>query len=407
VTDRGIAARARAIDEDPATRAYAAAVSFVHPLTAVAWFTYKHVATLVTGEDYACWPLWPGCEDVRPHLSVSLVTSAVVLYALLGSTAAALFLLRRPRAALVAFVVAAVLGTSIYALDYRLRLNQTYMASWVVLALVFAPRPNRAIPVLVALFYFWAGTIKWNREWLTGAALYARPALVPQALVPAACVYVALLETVLVWGLFSSRPWTRWAVYAQLLVFHATSYSVVGWFYPLVMLALTSIYPLTWVLSPADALTSAALLGDRETRRIGAGVTLVFSAFQLVPWLFPGDTAVTGEGRLFTLHMFDARVECRGGAIVRGASSPARGVALINDRLETRLRCDPIVLRDTAERLCGLVASRPDAGRVNVDVAVDAKRATDPSFRPLIHVDDFCHAGIDYSLWHHNAWIAW
>jgi hypothetical protein len=348
----------------------------------------------------------PGCEDVRPHLSPALVTCAVILYAALGMAAAALFLGRRALQALVCFVAASALGAVIYALDYRLRLNQTYMASWVVVALLVAPRPKQTIQVLVALFYFWAGTLKLNHEWLSGAALYERPALVPQALLPAACVYVVVLELGLVWGLFSKRPRVRWAVYAQLLLFHAASWTTVGYFYPLLMLGLTSVYPLVWTGAPEDAVTLASLQRDpRQRRQRGscALVTGVFSAMQMVPWFFPGDTAITGEGRLFALHMFDARVECVGGAVLKSPSGEARSVALINDHLETRLRCDPIVLRDTAERLCRLVSNRPDVARV--DVSIDARRSTDASFQPLVHVDDFCRADVGYAWWRHNAWI--
>jgi hypothetical protein len=208
---------------------------------------------------------------------------------------------------------------------------------------------------------------------------------------------------VLMWGIFSARPIIRTAVYAQILVFHAVSYSAVGYFYPLVMLGLTAIYPLVWLRTPHDAVTIDLLRARGDVRRVASVTAAVFSGFQVIPWLFPGDTAVTGEGRLFALHMFDARVECTGGATVRSASGFARTVALINPRLETRLRCDPIVLRDTAERLCTLVASRPDPAQV--DVAIDAARSTDRAMRPLIHVVDFCHAGIVYSPWRHNSWI--
>jgi hypothetical protein len=394
---------ARAIDEDPALRAYAVVASLLHPLTGLAWFTYKHIDALATGEDSVCWPLVPPCDRVRGLLSPELVRGAVVLYMGLGAAAAALFAWRRARPAVATFALATVLGAALYSLDYRLRLNQTYMFGWVVLALLAAPRRAQVLQALVALFYLWAGTLKLDREWVSGAALYERPFLVPAALVPAACVYVLVLEMVFVWGLFSSSPKWRWGVYAQLLVFHAVSWRVVGYFYPLLMFGLTAIYPLVWLRAPGDTLTLGSLRADPHARRAVVATAIIFSAFQLVPHLFPGDTAVTGEGRLFSLHMFDAQVQCTGGATIRSASGTLARAALINDHTDVRTRCDPIVLAAEANRLCRALAGRADEARV--DVAMDAKRTTDEHAQPLIHVDDVCHHDLAYSVWHHNDWI--
>ena len=394
---------ARAIDGDPALRAYAVVASLLHALTGLAWFTYKHIDTLVTGDDCVCWPLVPHCEGVRALLTPDFVRGAVVLYMALGVVAAALFARRRPPLGLATFMAATVLCGALYALDYRLRLNQTYMFGWVALALLVAPRKAQALQALVALFYFWAGTLKVNREWISGAALYEKPLLVPAALVPAACVYVLVLEMVLIWGLFAPSPRWRWAVYVQLLVFHAVSWKVVGYFYPLLMFGLTAIYPLVWLRAPDEALTLACLRTDRGARTAVGAVAAVFSAFQLVPHLFPGDTAVTGEGRLFSLHMFDARVECSGGATIRTASGAAAHADLINERTDARTRCDPIVLVAEAGRLCRALDGKSDHPRL--DVAIDAKRTTDERATPLIHVDDFCRQNIAYSMWHHNDWI--
>ena len=383
-------------------RAYAVLLSLLHTLTGLAWFTYKHVATLVTGDDAVCWPLVPDCERIRPWLSPGGIGLAVAAYMGLGLAAAVLFA-RRSGAALGTFVVATALGVAIYSLDYRMRLNQTYMFGWIVLAWLVARRKAQVLQALVALFYVWAGVLKLNREWIGGAALYERPFLVPGALLPAACIYVLVLEMVLVWGLFSSSSRWRWSVYAQLLLFHAVSWKVVGYYYPLLMVGLTAIFPLVWRLAPGETLTLGALRGSASVRRAVASTAAVFSAFQLVPHLFPGDTAVTGEGRLFSLHMFDARTECAGGATIRTSAGPIARASLINEHTDVRSRCDPIALVAAADRLCRVLAGRPDDPRV--DVAIDAKRATDALAQPLIHVNDFCHRGIRYSVWRHNAWI--
>jgi hypothetical protein len=399
----GIEDPLREIDRDPAIRAYAAVLAALQALTAVSWFGYRNIATLVTGDDCVCWPLWPACDRIRPYLSPGGVRTAVVAYMALGLIAAGLFLARRTAAALATLAGTVLLGAALYALDYRLRQNQTYMLSWVVLALLLSPEKAKVLQALVALLYFWAGTLKFNREWTSGAALYAKPLLVPEALVPASCVYVLVLETVLVWGLFSRSGWVRATVYAQLLLFHAVSWGVVGYFYPLLMFGITAIYPLVWLYAPEETLTFARLRADGRALAAVGSVAAVFSALQLVPHVFPGDTALTGEGRLFALHMFDARTQCAGGATVRSASGPSSRVALINENLDQRTRCDPIVVMEAARRLCTLLAARSD---VTVDVAIDARRTSDPGpLRPLVRARDVCRSAAGYSPWRHNAWI--
>jgi hypothetical protein len=391
------------IDDDPALRVYAVVLSCLHALTGVAWFTYKHIATLATGDDCVCWPLLPGCEAVRAHLSEGGVRVATWLYVGLGLAAAGAFAARRARVGGALFVAATLLGLSLYALDYRLRLNQTYMLGWTVLVFLLVRRPLRALQATVALFYFWAGTLKLNAEWTSGAALYETPLFVPTALVPAACVYVLVLELVLVWGLFTPWPRVRWAVYAQLALFHLVSWKVVGYFYPLLMLGITAVFPLVWLRSPGETLTWKDVVAAPARHADVLGVAGAFSLFQLVPCLFPGDSALTGEGRLYALHMFDARVECRGGALLTWASGRRSRAELINDQLDVRTRCDPIVLVAEARRLCALLASRPEP--VRVDILVDAKRSSDPLMHALLRAPDVCAHPVTYSPWHHNDWI--
>ncbi len=130
----------------------------------------------------------------------------------------------------------------------------------------------------------------------------------------------------------------------------------------------------------------------------------MFSLFQLVPHLYPGDTAITGEGRLFALHMFDARIECAGGATLFAPDGSTEFRALIDDTADLRTRCDPLGLYGTARWRCHELAQRGDSRRLDVSVA--ARRTTDGIFHPLMKVQDFCNAELIYSPRRHNAWIA-
>ncbi|MBX3185386.1 MAG: hypothetical protein KF819_00160 [Labilithrix sp.] len=381
--------------------AYAAVLSLLHPLVAASWVRDRQIARLVTTEDYVCWPLLPGCHALRAPLDPSSVYVLLAIYAALGLAGSALFFTRRRAAGFVAFAAACVLGLALYALDYRLRSNQAYMFGWIGIVFLFGRKVRDTAAVSLCLFYAWAGWLKLGPEWLSGAALYETPLLVPRALLPAACAYVVVLEIVVVWGLLSTRPVVRWSVYAQLVVFHVSSWKVVGFFYPLLMLGLTSIFPLSWLLERDASPSWRRLRAERPRETLAAAAVL--SALQLVPRLYPGDTAVTGEGRMFALHMFDARVECEGYATLRAASGETSRVELVAPDEAFRIRCDPVVIAANARNLCRKLA--PRWASVRVDVAVDARRSTDPATAPLVRADDVCAKPLRYAAFGHNPWI--
>jgi hypothetical protein len=59
-----------------------------------------------------------------------------------------------------------------------------------------------------------------------------------------------------------------------------------------------------------------SLFRGREPTIMCATLAL-FSILQVIPYAFPGDTAITGEGRIFALHIFDAQVVCNSNIVVR------------------------------------------------------------------------------------------
>jgi hypothetical protein len=353
----------------------------------------------VTSDDAVCWPIFPACEAVRAHLTAGSVRRIVAVYMALGLAASLSFARKRTSIALATLLAASVLGTCIYLLDYRLRLNQSYMLAWVVGVFVFARRKFEALSALLVAFYVAAGFLKLTPDWLSGRALYARPWLVPESLVPASCVYVVVLELVLVWGLFNRRAFVRRLVLAQLVLFHAVSWPVVGWFYPLLMFGLLSLF--LFAERERQPPTFASLLGG-PSRASVLRVVGALAVMQLVPALFRGDAALTGEGRLFALHMFDARVACTGGAVIRAPGRASRTIPLVAES-DVRSQCDPIVLLAHAQRVCKEPWARAE-GTI-VDVSVDAKRASDTEPRPLVRIVDACNAPTSYSAFHENRWI--
>jgi hypothetical protein len=210
------------------------------------------------------------------------------------------------------------------------------------------------------------------------------------------------MELVIVWGLLARRAWIFWTSLAQVVVFHIFSWGVVGFFYPLLMFGLLSIFVFCRLIEPrgpAEGLGMAVLRG-RAARPVYV-VAAAFSVLQLTTHLYPGDTALTGEGRLFVLHMFDARVVCDAYATVKFPHG-VRHVSIKGPGVRTG--CDPIVIHGYASILC----RRREAGRLNfvdIDIHLRSRRVTDPDLKTVIAYENFCSRQPRYHPFLHNEWI--
>jgi hypothetical protein len=392
------------ISADRVLRTYGSVLASVHILTFLHWGGEPGLAEVIAADALPiCWPFFEECHRFR-FLTPAAVRA--VLWAYLATAVGTLFAWRRAVAAgywlLLALEVAKVL---IIVQDYRLRLNQHYMAFFVVLVFLVLPGKRRLLQYLVVAFYFWAGTLKLNRDWLSGASLYRREALwVPEPLVPAACAYVVALEMGMVFGLLSRRRWVFWSALGQLVVFHVMSWPIVGFFYPSLMLALLSICPLSRLVDPETS--GSAMLRSfrgREERWPAYALLGGFSLLQLAPYAFPGDSAVTGQGRLFALHMFDARVVCEASLTLHDGQGRTQRVRIRTDRGSIRTRCDPIVHFNVARAFCREGAA---SGRwTDLDLSLRSQRSTEATLRPVVEIERFCAANPTYDLWRPNPWI--
>jgi hypothetical protein len=390
---------------DPVLRVYGSAVAAVHVLTFLHWWRTSSLHAFLTVDAVpVCWPFFGECHRVR-FLGVLGVDALLWGYLALGLTAGALFW-RRTSVGPAWGVLLALEGIKLLVIlqDYRLRLNQHYMALFVALVFLLLPGKRRLLQYLIVAFYFWAGTIKLDPDWLAGLSLARRGALwIPVALVPAACVYVVVLELVLVFGVLSRRAWLFWGTLGQLALFHVMSWPIVGFYYPTLMFALLSVFPLSRLAgSPADWPGLARLAAGREPRSSYA-LLAGFSLLQLVPYAYPGDSAVTGEGRFLALHMFDARVVCEAYVTLHDADGGTRRVKLTGLGGPARTRCDPIVFFSVARTLCR--EGTAEGRWVDLDLSLRARRISEPALRPVIAVDGFCRRDLRYDVWRPNAWI--
>jgi hypothetical protein len=392
------------IERDTALRWYGVAMAFLHVVTYLYWVDQRVVTFLHAQAEPICWPLVPDCEKLRV-LSAAGVALLLRAYFAAAIGAGLLFASRRLVPwAYAGLVLANLLKLAVMLLDYRLRMNQHYMGFFATFAYLLIPGKRDALRVLVTLFYFWAGTLKLNWEWISGAGLYRPMWPFSGAGVVLACGYVIVLELGVAWGLLAKRAWIFWAAFAQFLVFHALSWQVVGFFYPLLMFAILTIFALSRLVEPRDPPEGllVALFRGHAIRPVYALAGL-FSLLQLVPYAFPGDRTLTGQGRVYALHMFDTRAACVGWADLRNAdgTTTRRDLKL---PLDTRIACDPIVYFNRARNLC----RQRDEGRVafeDLDLFLTARRASDGEMKRVIATRSFCSKGERYDPFRHNAWI--
>src|SRR5829696_669616 len=148
------------IRADPALRASGVVLALVHLLGAIHWLAGGAASLLQRGAEPICWPLVPWCAEMR-SFSAAELRWLLAGYAAAALGTAALFAHRRSVGwASVALAGLIVVKLFVLALDYRLRLNQHYMGVTVMLVFLAIPAKRDALRVLLALVYFWAGTLK-------------------------------------------------------------------------------------------------------------------------------------------------------------------------------------------------------------------------------------------------------
>lgn len=399
----------RHIDEihrDSALQLYGSALALVNALTAYYWLLSKPASAIIGRPSPAiCWPFFENCGVFR-LLSEAQVVALLVLL-LVASLACSWVFVSPSRTAVGYWLLLAttLLKTAILLQDYRLAMNQHYVALTVALPFLFVPHKRLTLRYLIVLVYFWAGTLKLNSDWLSGAALLgARPLGVPPALVSAACQYVIVLETIGSFWLLARRAPLFWLTLIQFAVFHVSSFAIVGYYYPLLMFLVLSIFPATALLEPpSPRVVGRAMAAPRRGGKATVVTAALFSMLQCVPHAIPGDAAITGEGRLVALNMFDAPVQCRAEIALWRDSGQVEPLRARPPYLEPRIGCDPIVYRAVAREYCAVLVGTKDGAEISL--RLESRRGPTGVMQAVIDVPAFCSAELEYSIWRHNDWI--
>ena len=384
-------------------RLYGACLAGIHLLTFVYWGANGFAARILADRSPVCWPFFEDCTDAHV-LSKRGVVILLWVYGIGAGITVFAFVRRRVGVAYALLAAVNLVKGTLFILDYRFMGNYHYMPFIITAVYLTWPRPDRTIAFMLVAFYVSAGALKLDKEWLSGAALIA-PTWLSGKLLELGCAYVVVLELVLVFGLLARDPRIRWLTFAQLAMFHGYSWHVVGFFYPCVMGLLLAYFPLRWREVPDEEGLFTRLTSGRAGW-YAYTVLALYAAAQVAPKLFPGDSAITGEGRIFAINMMDARVECDHIELARtttGSISTIKETSERKTEVGIRIKCDPIRFWNIAHRLCDEHEELGDD--VRVDAYLSSRRTTDPEYHSVFAVEDFCRRAPHFDVWQHNAWL--
>ena len=386
------------IQKHPWLAAYGAILASTHILTVIFWLGSADYLRIVESFPRICWPYFTSCNDYS--FSIWLGLPFLAIYFVLGILGTLWFLsgtVRGVRVGWVLLLAMTVLKWLALSQDYRLMGNYNYMQILIIAAFLFIPDKQRAISWLLVLFYFFAGLLKLNGDWVSGTQIADSSGLPAWALIPAS-LYVIVLELVLSWGLLSRRKWVFFPALLQFVAFHLFSWRIVGFFYPCIMLSLDSFFVFGFFTQNSTTPKEAR----EPIHPLTWAAVAAFVAIQLIPHLYPGDTALTSEGRIFSLSMFDARSDC-GSLILRKSGNQWIEEPLTIPFVQPRIQCDPAVFYSYVKSLCR--SNEHDGVADQIHFMLRSKRTTDLDFQTIVDEENFCDPRIQLSAWKPNPWI--
>jgi len=371
-----------------ALQLYGGFLALTHLLSAYFWMDRSVEWVVKSGvtSNSLCWPFLPACEAFRFSSALGS-TRFLEIYALIAIASAGLFFFGKARSGFTLLLILLLMKVGFTSLSYGLMGNYHYMTFFVHLAFLFFPHKKTLIPFLIGIFYWGAGILKFDPEWLSGVALIT-PSFLPAPLQHASLLYAVILECILVFGLYSSRAWIRWSVLAQFILFHIFSWHIVGYFYPLTMFLLLSLF----VLIPLCKEPWEALFDERACKQKS---TFAFCAvlifLQIGPSFVAPDPATSGAPRIFSLNMLDARVECET-LLIRHRDKSEEVYDPFIKAPSTRTQCDPLVFLSQIQSFC---ADRNE----KFDFWLQSRRTTQDKYRTRLVVKDVCSKAPAEILW--------
>lgn len=367
------------IEHDRALQMFAACLALTLPLTLAFWGSGIFGDSLSQNIRPFC---WPGLELSCLHHPVRYFSPAarIVFWGILlffAFSASIKFYYGQVRSGFLFLIIAFALKAFWQSVDYTTMGNYHYMPYAALIFLMLLKSKRLGLLFLIVSFYWFAGALKLDSEWLNGFALGVQPPWLPKPLFDFSLHYVVFLELVISICLLAKTLWLRTSALVQFLLFHAFSWLYVGFFYPLTMLLLLSLF--VWDLKYK---ASPVALAKRDMVLLA-----LFCMLQLIPRLVGKDPALFTTLRLPALNMFDARSVCESGFYLHFRNETRE---LIPDyqSMNVRLHCDPILLRSDAQSLCREL--QHDVDFKNIDLFLLSRRTRDDHYQTVLLQKNVC-----------------
>nr|BFD60430.1 hypothetical protein CKG001_25370 [Bdellovibrio sp. CKG001] len=373
-------------------------LSLEHIFTFVFWLTERPVHLILSNSHPSvCWPALPFCEALKP--SAEILSGLLGLYLILAVGSLACWGLQRFKCAILLLWTLLFFKVGVILLDYRLTGNYHYIPTILTLVFLLVPGRIRALPVAFFVVYFTAGILKLNHQWLSGAAINDR--LVPEVLTRVGVWYVLILELILVFLLFARKDRWFYFLFVQLVLFHLYSWHLTRFFYPSVMLLLLGILLITRPLQKEEGFSRSWMRCLKQ--RSAQALLLAFILLQLPQYYIPGEAALTGEGRMYALIMYDGRTQCQPHLTIWKKSQNKEEVPLVPPWLLTRTSCDPLIFMRLTEKVC--TWSEADPAVLQIDLNIPIRYQNQETWQPLVSLTNVCKQPLTYSSFFSNYWI--
>lgn len=387
------------IQKSPILRKYGFLLSLIHFFTFSYWFfvgeVYNQISKATPG---FCQPFFQFCESLR-FGTPELWRWILVGYFIAGFFGSALWL--RNSITLAYFYSFFILAFKffIYVQDYRLMGNFHYIHFIFIFIFLLVPRKLQLIPFAIVCVYLGAGILKLNNEWISGSALYGDLGPLKWIPIQVATVYVIILELGFSLLLLSSKQRLQKIALIQFFIFHIYSIQIVGLFYPAVMFCVLSVFILMFkenIIAP-----SLSAIWNYKYHKVLVGAFIVA---QIYPVALPGNSALTGEGRLLSLNMFDARAICRHSFVIDKGLGHYVQLQLNLENVGTRIRCEPYFYLEFARRLCEDYKRNNEVA--SVDLFLQTRLSSEKNFQPIVTLNNICKNNPSFNPMWSNSWIA-
>ena len=334
------------IKQDKALCLYGIALSLAYILTIFYWYKTGGLHFASTDEPW-CWPFYPQCWQYRPTYP-----HAVFYFSLLGVLAflsLTFFVYNKINKACLLLFVTWILTLILVIQDFRFRSNQFYTLSWVTLIYLFAPYKRINVAAIIVILYFWAGRLKLNWGWISGAGLYEKLWIIPESLTVPACTYVIILEMIFIWGLLVRSKWIFWITFIQLIAFHLQSFSQIVYWYPWLMFLLLTFFVLHRVVPVEPAINNSIdIFSWNKSTWI---LVAICSALQINPIVYADTPLRVSTWRFLAVHMFEAKYSCDIQLEKNFIDGSKRAIA-VNVLLNEKMKCEPVIYWSHARNRC-------------------------------------------------------